>query len=134
MQTLKSILALAPLFLLCANDVPPSSDEQLAARSDLVIEGRVALVGVVPPKATPDRVELGEIGIGSLASQTCVQMAIERRLKGLVADAVVVCGNRVAELNLKPQQLGRRYIMFLRRAGAVYVAVSWDAVKELPSG
>ena len=134
MQTPRSILALVPLLLLCANRVPPTSEEQLTAHSDLVIEARVAIVDVVPPIATPDHRENGEIVIVSVASRSCVEVIVERRLKGAAQDAVTVCGHRIAELNPKPQQLGRRYMMFLRRAGTVYVAVSWDGVQEIPPG
>lgn len=131
MQTGKSIVALATLFLLCANKVPASAEEQLAALSDLIIEARVVAMDVVPPAATPDRRGNGEFVVGSLASRSCVEVLTERHFKGAAENALIVCRNRIAELNPEPQQLGRRYMMFLRRVGSVYVAVSWDGVQQL---
>ena len=116
--------------LLCANHVPASTDQQLTEASDLVIIGHVATVDLTPPSATSVQVEPGVVFVH--ARSPCVSVVVERNLKGMATGPVIVCAHPISELTPNPQQIGKRYAMYLRRLGTVYVATSWDGIQELP--
>ncbi|MGZ5815406.1 MAG: hypothetical protein ACXWIR_03710 [Croceibacterium sp.] len=131
----QQLLALIFVPFLCANIRPASTRQELLAKSDLVILGRVMAVHLPPPPADPVRLEDDTGGVDtfdSFASSPCVRVAVEREVKGTAARSVIVCSSIISENNPRPLRLGKRYSMFLTRAGTVYVATSWDGVTRLP--
>lgn len=131
MKISRLTIALGSAPLVCANYVAPSTMQELTARSDTVIVGTVVEIGIPSPAAAADKIERGELAIGSLTSSPCVKVRVDKALKGSPSVRTLVCRHRISELNPKAVQLGKRYTMFLTNAGLAYVPTSWDAFRKL---
>lgn len=118
--------------LLMANFVAPATEQQLFARSDVVVVGRVVKAGLSAPLPTPNRVIGEELVIGSIGMSPCVDVRVQRSIKGSTADTLRICTHRVSEMRTPRLKFGRSYRLFLTSAGAVYVPTSWDAIKAVP--